>query len=415
METLTDPRFLRGIEIARRGGARQLRRALWSVNSATHTGSYLVDLAADVPACTCPDYEEHGGPVEFKCKHAYAALIQAKQIEVPSGMTSDGKRQTYKQAWPAYEAAQLHERAHFETLLRDLCGGIVNPVHKRGRPRKPLADVVFAAVQRAYSGLSSRRAHSDVCSAADAGLIDGALSPKTLIRYLDDPKLTDVLRTLIRESAAPLADVESRFAVDSTGFSTCNYERWFDHKWGRERSKRQWIKAHVIVGVHTNVVTDVLVTDNVGDGSGDAPQLPELVSNTAERFSMREVSADKAYMSRQNFDAIEKVGAVPYIPFRSGTTGEGPATWRRMWALFMYRGEEFGKHYHARSNVETTFSMIKRKFGASLRAKSFVAQRNEVLCKVLAHNLVVLVGAMYELGITAEFWGAPAQGGCDVH
>ena len=254
-----------------------------------------------------------------------------------------------------------------------------------------------------------------MCSAADAGLIDEALSPKTLIRYLDDPKLTDVLRTLIRESAAPLADVESRFAVDSTGFSTCNYERWFDHKWGRERSKRQWVKAHVIVGVHTNVVTDVLVTDNVGDGSGDAPQLPELVSNTAQRFAMNEVSADKAYMSRQNFDAIEAVGAVPYIPFRSGTTGEGPAMWRRMWALFMYRGEEFGKHYHARSNVETTFSMIKRKFGASLRAKSFVAQRNEVLCKVLAHNLVVLVGAMYELGITAEFWGAPAPGGCDVH
>lgn len=412
METFTDPRFLRGLDIARRGGVRQLRRSLWSVNSASHAGSYVVDLAADVPACTCPDFEERGGPVEFRCKHAYAALIQAKKIEIPTGMTDPGKRPTYKQAWAAYEAAQMHERAHFESLLRDLCGGIVNPVHKRGRPRKPLADIVFAAVQRAYSGLSSRRAHSDVCTAAAAGLIDDTLSPKTLIRYLESEELTGLLRTLIRESAGPLADVESRFAVDSTGFSTSTYARWFDHKWGRERRRQQWIKAHVICGVSTNIVADVIVTDYSG---ADAPQLPELVSNTAERFGMSEVSADKAYMSRRNFDAIESVGAVPYIPFRSGTTGDGPAMWRRMWALFMYRSEEFGRHYHARSNVETTFSMIKRKFGSAVRAKTFVAQRNEVLCMILAHNLCVLVGAVFELGISAEFWGASPQGGHNVH
>lgn len=413
METLTDPRFLRGLDIARRGGVRQLRRSLWSVNSASHAGHYLVDLAADVPACTCPDFEEHGGPVEFKCKHAYAAMIHAKKIEVPAGMVETStERRTYKQQWAAYEAAQQHEREHFTTLLRDLCGGIVNPVHERGRPRKPLADVVFALVQGAYSGLSSRRASSDVRAAASAGLIDEMISCKTLVRYLDNPALTGLLRTLVQESAAPLAQVETRFAVDSTGFATNTYSRWFDHKWGRERRQQQWIKAHVIAGVSTHVITDVIVTDHRG---ADAPQLPELVTNTAQRFTMSEVSGDKAYMSRDNFAAVESVGAVPYIPFRTGTTGEGPALWRRMWALFMYRGEEFGRHYHARSNVETAFSMIKRKFGASVRAKNTVAQQNEVLCKILCHNLVVLVSAMFELGITAEFSKAQAQGGRDVH
>jgi len=39
-------------------------------------------------------------------------------------------------------------------------------------------------------------------------------------------------------SVQPLAEIENIFAVDSTGFSTCNYERWFDVKYGRDMSKR---------------------------------------------------------------------------------------------------------------------------------------------------------------------------------
>lgn len=60
-------------------------------------------------------------------------------------------------------------------------------------------------------------------------------------------------------------------------------------------------------------------------------------------------------------------------------------------------------HYHTRSNVETTFSMIKRKFGHSLRSKSETGPGQETLAKILGHNLVVLVHEMYELGIEPIF------------
>jgi transposase len=120
---------------------------------------------------------------------------------------------------------------------------------------------------------------------------------------------------------------------------------------------------------------------------------------------MAEVSADKAYLSRANLEAIEAVGAVPYIPFKSNSKGDGPAAWRRMWGLFMYKQPEFLAHYHARSNVESTFSAMKRKFGDSVRSRDPIAQVNEVLCKALAFNLSMLVHAMYELGIEPQFPG----------
>jgi len=82
-----------------------------------------------------------------------------------------------------------------------------------------------------------------------------------------------------------------------------------------------------------------------------------------------------------------------------------------MWAFYQFKREEFMSHYHKRSNVESTFSMIKRKFGASVRSKKPVAQTNEILCKILCHNLSVLVHSIYELGIEPIFWEkqAPAQ------
>ena len=76
-----------------------------------------------------------------------------------------------------------------------------------------------------------------------------------------------------------------------------------------------------------------------------------------------------------------------------------------MFGYFTYRRDEFLAHYHKRSNVETTFSMIKRKFGDFVRSKTDVAMVNEVLCKVLAHNLVVLIHEVYELGVEPAFWG----------
>jgi hypothetical protein len=46
--------------------------------------------------------------------------------------------------------------------------------------------------------------------------------------------------------------------------------------------------------------------------------------------------------------------------------------------------------------------MIKTKFGDSLRSKTETAGRNEVLAKILCHNICCLISAIYELGIDPE-------------
>ena len=42
------------------------------------------------------------------------------------------------------------------------------------------------------------------------------------------------------------------------------------------------------------------------------------------------------------------------------------------------------------------------------------AMVNEALCKILCHNLCVLIHSQCELGIEANFWGEEAEAGPDT-
>ena len=75
-----------------------------------------------------------------------------------------------------------------------------------------------------------------------------------------------------------------------------------------------------------------------------------------------------------------------------------------MFGYFQFRRQEFLGHYHQRSNVESTISMVKAKFLDAVRSKTDTAMKNEVLCKFLCHNIDVVHQAIIELGIDGTFW-----------
>ncbi len=405
----------------------QRNRLGYQIPSQSDNGDYIVNLDDD-PFCSCPDFRKRQEP----CKHIYATSYALQRetfsrnrearedfaASVASEESADTEVAAVRKSyWQVYNLAQAKEQEMFGILLRDMCNTVPRPPLEgrgKGRPRHSLGDMIFACALKVYSEKSGRRNMTNLREAAAAGLMEKYPSFTTVFRYMEDPALTPILHRLIKLSSQPLTAVETDFASDASGFSTSVYDRWYDDKWGsgkkQEKGYARYLKVHLTCGVKTNVITSAIITDA---NSHDGQHLAEMVKATSKNFKVREIMADKAYLSAANLRLVCDVGATPLIPFKSNSkarynegrngSSEEAAIWNLCYHYFKLHQEEFKARYHKRSNVESTFSAVKAKFGGQLLSKREEAQVNEALLKLLCHNICVLIKAFYELGIRAEF------------
>jgi transposase len=386
---------------------------VWIVPSQSSSKRYTVRLDVKGASCTCPDYESNGP----KCKHIFAVeytILRESGGEVPAPPPK--QKRIYRQEWREYNLAQINEKARFIELLYELCRNVDNLPRKpgAGRTRLPLREMIFCAAFKVYSTISARRFISDLREVQRRSLISKTPHFNTIFNYLELEEMTDCLKELIVASSLPLKTVDWDFAVDSSGFSTGIYQRWNDAKWGNVRTvygekqpnivnRKDWVKVHLMCGVKTNIVTAVEVSHA---HAGDSPFFASLVETTSENFPIQSVAADKAYSSNKNLGLVLVKGGMPYIDFRSNATAtdkRSSSVWKRMLHFYQYNQDWFMQHYHKHSNVESTFSMIKAKFGERVRSKTERAQVNEVLCKALCHNICCVIQSIYELGIDPSF------------
>jgi predicted nucleic acid-binding Zn finger protein len=267
---------------------------VWVVPSQSGRGKYTVCPDSENPFCSCPDHEETGQP----CKHIFAVQFVVEREQGSNGTVTETRtitlteKKTYQQDWPVYNLCQKEEKKRFLDLLHDLCRGLPNPPQSgAGRRRTPMADMVFTAVYKIYSGLSGRRFGTDIDEAFDKGFVSKKVTMMNWA-FLESELLTPVLRELIAISSRPLREVETDFAVDSSGFSTSRFVRWHDEKYGCVRSGRDWVKCHLACGVKTHVVTAVEILDR---DTADCPRFDGLGEDTAKNYEIKKKTANKAY------------------------------------------------------------------------------------------------------------------------
>ena len=404
-ENQINPRQIRGIDIAKRYTIKEENGTWFVPSSSGKSTRYKVCLKNQ--NCTCPDFEIR----RAKCKHIFAVEYSFEQDFLESLDTLEvaktaKRRKTYKQDWTAYNEAQTTEKAQFQELLSTLCKGIGEPSQRHGRPRKSLEDVLFACAFKVYSTFSGRRFSTDLKEAHIKGFIEELPHYNSMFKYFGMEMLTPYLQMLIEESSLPLSALEKTFSIDASGLSTTGGFTWLHAKHTEPRliEKKDWLKIHCCVGNLTNVVTAVEVTEKYDH---DTNQFETLVEQTATNFTMDEVSADAAYLSKDNLQTALDYGAYPYIAWKSNsreTDKPNNELWNKMYHYYALNKDAFLERYHQRSNSETCFSMVKAKFSGTLRSKTRRAQINESLCKILCHNLCCLIQSMVEFGVEPDFW-----------
>ena len=348
--------------------------------------------------------------------------------EVPASSNHSNGRD-----WRAYNWAQTHEATEFRAILgrlSDLISVVAaeaqGPRQRGGQPY-PLGKVVFATVEKAYSGLSSRRHEGALRLSAQHGFVRNApgwtsagfdweplsgsqpiFIPQfnTVESYLRSSWLTPLLLELLTLVARPLRGIEDVFAVDGTGWSTRWYKRWLDNKEAPDTEKQQWLKLHLVVGVESNIIARAAVSPG---NHHDSPYFRGLVTETTKHFDVQMVAGDLGYSSRRNNALGAELGFDVRIPFRSNTLppADDGSEWSKNLLLFLNESERFMSEYQLRSNVESTNGAVKVTQPQKLRCKSFDAQVNEVLAILVAYNIRVLAPR----GLDERFGSGPGVRG----
>jgi transposase len=122
-------------------------------------------------------------------------------------------------------------------------------------------------------------------------------------------------------------------------------------------------------------------------------------------FKPERILADKAYSNEKILSLIVELGAEPVIAFKSiYSKNRLPSSnvMRKLYQVFLNDREAFEDKNRERPLVEVGISALKRKFMEAVRGRTYRTQVNEILYKVLCHNIDVLVHAAIEYGFDVD-------------
>jgi len=161
-------------------------------------------------------------------------------------------------------------------------------------------------------------------------------------------------------------------AVDATGFELESKSYYYRNTSHYRAKYKRYMKLSIAVDTDKQLI---LSSKTRLSPRNDTIDFKELLKELKVNY----VIADKGYDSKKNRRfVINKLKAIPIIPMRMHTNFYGYINHRR---------RIDGSNYHQRSKVESIFSSIKRKYGSTLRGKSFNTQHVETISKLIAHNV----------------------------
>jgi hypothetical protein len=304
-----------------------------------------------------------------------------------------------KKRWPRNEAAyndiQKNEFLNFMEFIEFLR----NKVCKTARMKKMITCLL---IWHKFPNLSARRAESFLLFLRKNKILSFRIPCfKTLALYRENNSLLLILDNLITESSKPLSVIEHDFGTDATGIKTKLFSTWYSLRIKKKIKKRDHITVHASMGVKSMIVTALNVENKQGR---DNVIFREHVDKTNENFDINEWSGDGMYWAKKNCQKVSSVGGNPYFKCKTGKTAwngkqDGYPSWKEMNTKSKEDEEEYGKHYHKRSKLESGNHSKKALHGDRVYSKLKSARINEETLRWINHNINVLNRAKQEWNI----------------
>jgi hypothetical protein len=395
----------------------------YKVRSQRGGGFYHVEERSGLWDCDCPD-----AALTRPCLHVLGVFLKRGIIPHPDEETEEPEARDGKEMdHAAMRKAELAISSNLPRLAYRLFEMLPQPPPRYGpgRPSLTQTDGLLCALLWSINGRNMRREQETRDRLTAEGILGRRIACNSVSRALTDEETTPLLEAALRLTREPFSTLDahaspltlavgSTFAVDSTGFTPSRRGHYSEerHRQRAAREKRTgpaeplpWLKAHIMVSTRAHLITSARITSSIGKGTGDPSLFPPLMDETAATFRVGVVVGDPAYTNRAIVEQVVSLGATPIFKPRSNmrTQQHGVSGWGDMIAFFMVHRQEFDALYHRRVQVESVNSAIKRRFGESLRSRTPISRRNELLCRLIAYNLVVLIQQVHLLHAEDEW------------
>ena len=185
-------------------------------------------------------------------------------------------------------------------------------------------------------------------------------------------------------------------AIDGSGFESHHTSHYFVRRKakGRDFKQKMTYRRFPKVGLVCDCASHLILAAIPGRGpSPDHPHLIEVMLAAAERQPIETLLADAGYDGEWVHEFLrDELDIRSIIPPEIGHPSDKPprGRYRRQMRAYFRRPPE-RRRYGQRWQVETVLSMIKRRLGDTLNARSCRRQNRAILLKVVTHNILILL------------------------
>jgi hypothetical protein len=212
-------------------------------------------------------------------------------------------------------------------------------------------------------------------------------------RFTDKKTITRLLAETVRiaTQARVAKPVAALCAIDSTGLESHHVSSYFVRRRTRDTKEYENTRYHRFpkVGIVMDTASFLVLSGIPSWGpSPDIVHFKEALASAVQQKTIRRIAADAGYDAEwAHAFARETLGITSIIPNRIGrpTTKLPTGKYRRIMALRFDK-----KRYGQRWMIETLNSMLKKRLGSFLRARTYWSQMREIMLRLFSFNVLIL-------------------------